>query len=420
MDGSLTLAAPAAAGTPAFDPSEMRSAGLRRRLQEWLFDRLPLAYPLLRTAMRSVRIGRTVIVSRRDDVEAVLDNCEAFHSRSGMRIGQLQEAAGIAFPPPVLGLRSDEPGVYDATMRTVARAIRLDDVGRVAAVVGGFVAPQVAQTGTIDAGPLFLRASAYLARDYFGLRAADSELHELALCCLSLVAYAFGPDRIDTATGRLGVAAAARISHTLRRSIAWRGGHSDTVIGRLLADGMTELEVELMLTVLMMALVAVPAAASINVLRLLLQRPEAMRLARAAAVAGDDTALGRCTVEALRLNPGLLGLFRACHKDTVIGAGSWRSVRARVGDTVLSLTHSAMLDGSRVRAPRDFDPDRPAADTLGFGFGRHLCVGFAIGRAQLTHALKPLLCRGVSQTGADRAAVSYFGTVPEHFPVRLG
>ena len=302
MDGSLAFGAATATPAPVFDPSEVRSSGWRPRLQGWAIDQAPLVFRLLRTALPNGRVSKAlpagplrgvVWASRRDDVEAVLDNGDVFHSRSGARIGELQEASGIRFPPPVLGLRSDHQASYDAVMRRIARVIRLDDAVRAGTIVKGFVAPQVAGAGTIDAGPLFLRAAAHLAREYFGLLVGDGELHEMALCCLSLVAYAFGNDELRSPVGRLGVAAASRISTIVRRSLRYRDGSApNTVIGRLVADGATEAEIESMLTVLMMALVAVPGTASINVLRLLLRRPEAMRLAPPAARGAAAGAVG--------------------------------------------------------------------------------------------------------------------------------
>jgi cytochrome P450 len=78
-----------------------------------------------------------------------------------------------------------------------------------------------------------------------------------------------------------------------------------------------------------------------------------------------------------------------------------------------------MFDRRRVVAPKAFNPVRCPADTLVFGYGRHWCAGFAIGRAQLVETLKPLLKRSFYQRRAQRKAITYFGAFPEYLPLTL-
>jgi cytochrome P450 len=268
---------------------------------------------------------------------------------------------------------------------------------------------------------LALRAQAHLGARYLGLAVADDRLPDFALWCLAIGHYAFGYRKPGTVDWDAGRGAGAQLAATMRQSIvrAREAPDPDTLIGRMVAADFEGPAIDAALTGLLSALVPASTQAITNAAQVLLGRPRAMAAAQAAAWAGDDSELERVLVEAVRFKPIFPGPFRDCVKERVIGANCFVSVRARPGDLVLPATQSAMFDRRRVNAPRRFDPGRAASDSLVFGYGPHWCFGFAVGRMQLVETLKPLLQRGFRQTKADRAAVSYFGTVPEHFPVHL-
>jgi cytochrome P450 len=409
------------------DFEEARASGLAPRLNERLTDGLPFLYSVLRNVRPNVRLLGAVQVTRRDDVEAVLDDVQGFQVRSGVRLAELQERAKVKPPPPLFGLGDETDEIYDPTQAAMSAAVRPSDVDRLAKIARDFVEPQAASGARFDLGRLALLTPMHVARSYFGLQVADGDMYEMALCCLALVGYCFGPDRLDTVPGRLGSKAAGKVANMLRASITQgppcSGG--DTVISRLLHlhpwGSQPEDKVPYLLaalTVLLMAQVGAPAVATVNVARVLLARRSAMEAATARA--DDDVALGRCLMEALRFKPIFPGALRDCRQDRVIAEGTSRRLAVRRGETVLPATMSAMFDKRRVTAPGRFIPDRSPPDPMVFGFGRHSCLGFALGRTLLVETLKPLLRRGLRQTFADRSAISYFGSFQEHFPVRLG
>jgi cytochrome P450 len=410
---------------PTFDPSELQSHGPWARLRAWASDYLWLAYALSRV-LPNFRLGRYVIVARRDDVEAVMANTQAFHVRSGKRLAELQQAPGNA-AVSISGFGTDDPVRHQSAMTTMAAVLRLQDIAGAADIVRTFVQCELApSSGTTDLGGLLLRATADFACKYFGL-VANTDLCTLSLCCQAMVSYAFGYNKLDSPGGRVGRSAAAWVSDVVRRSIIAQHAAPDTatIIGKLLQNGIGDAVIESLVIVAMMAQVAVPAAASMQAMRFLLRRPDAMWAARAAALANDDVVLGRCLMEALRFNYIAPAQLRDCTlpptvKDVVIGAGTWRRIRVRNGDIVAALLASAMFDGRRVPAPGKYNPERDAADNLIFGFGIHRCAGFAIGRMLLVQLLQPLLRRGVLQSTADRARVTYFDSFPAFFPVQLG
>ena len=404
-----------------FDATEGRSSGLRGALLAWLWDRVPALAALLRTVWPNLRLGRFIIVTRRDDIEEVLSKPELFQTRVGIRLEELQKRARIKGPPPAFELCSDDEDAHTRASKTAAAVLRLDDAGNVGRIVRSFVSERSNAAG-LDLGTLLLEVSAQVARRYVGIYVEPHEFLELSLCCQAIVSYAFGTGGVDSSMGRLGAMGAGRLSELLRRSIERDPirGNDRTIIGRLVGMGLCDSQTESAATLITMALVAVPTVSSMNAVRLLLSRPEAMRIARAAAMMGDDVALGRCLREALRLNYISPGLMRTCTSDFVIAAGTGRRMPVSAGDTVLPATLSGMLDASRVEAATSFRPDRPTSDETVFGLGRHRCAGFAAGHVMMVSALKPLLRRGLWQTRSDRRAVSWFGHYQEHFPVRLG
>jgi cytochrome P450 len=377
-------------------------------------------------------------------VEAVLNDVRGFQVRSGLRLADLQARAELQGaerakikPPPLFGLGDDtdklcdgtQLTLYESTQLTMSKTVLLSDVDRLAKIARDFVKPQAASGARLDLGRLALMTPMHVARAYLGLKVADEAMYEMALCCLALVGYCFGADKLNTVPGSLGIKAAGTVANMLRDSIAQGPSCSggDTVISRLLnlrpepwgrKPEDKDPYMLAALTVLLMAQVGASTVATMNVARVLLARRSAMDAAKARV--DDDVALGRCLMEALRFKPIFPGALRDCVQNRVIADGTSRRLAVRQGETVLPATMSAMFDKRRVTAPSRFIPDRSPSDPMVFGFGRHSCLGFALGRTLVVETLKPLLSRGFRQTFADRAGISYFGSFQEHFPIRLG
>jgi cytochrome P450 len=398
-----------------FEPELLHDNSLSARFQRWLFvDNFRALSTLPRIFWPNVRLGGMVIATRREDVEQILADTEAFHVRFGARVAALHPNAVSPF-----GLGTDGPE-YAGALRLVSDAMRLEDIPRVAGILRAYVARHAA-AATLDAGALTRLAQADFASRYMGLGIDDIQLNEFALWCLAMGNYAFGRQTPGSADWRAGRGAGTALAAALRSSIAKAraGGSPDTPIGRMVVVEPSDAPVEAALTGLLVALIPGATMAITHVIQVLLSRPTAMKAARAAAQAADDQLLGRCLLEALRFKPIFPGPFRDCAIERTIAAGTRRALPVRPGELVLAATQSAMFDGRRVQAPGVFNPDRSASDTMVFGFGRHWCFGYAVGQMQLLETLRPLLLRGFHQSRADRAANSYFGAFPEHLPVQL-
>jgi cytochrome P450 len=131
----------------------------------------------------------------------------------------------------------------------------------------------------------------------------------------------------------------------------------------------------------------------------LLRRPRWLAESQVAARAGSDDALRRLVLEAMRFDPLAPGLFRKALEDWTIARGTSRARKIPKNARVLAAFASAMMDSRRIDAPREFHPDRVAAEYVHFGHGLHECFGRFINHATLHRMLKPLL----EQPGLRRA-----------------
>ncbi|QUG99971.1 cytochrome P450 [Saccharopolyspora erythraea] len=107
----------------------------------------------------------------------------------------------------------------------------------------------------------------------------------------------------------------------------------------------------------------------------LLTRPEQW----AALVADPDGRVDATVEEIMRLGaPGDLGLLRYAHTDVDIAG-----VTIQRGDAVILSINAANRDPSTYADAETFNPDREERTHLGFGHGRHFCIGASLARIEL-------------------------------------
>jgi cytochrome P450 len=161
---------------------------------------------------------------------------------------------------------------------------------------------------------------------------------------------------------------------------------------------------------LLIGAVETTSHAVVNVLDFLLQRPDDLAKARAAALSDDASAVDGFVFEALRFRPAFPYFFRSCERDTVLGRGTAYEAPIAKGATVLALTHSAMFDPQALSNPDDFDPSRGQGNQFHFGFGLHECLGRAIAQVMIPEIVRQSLrLPGLSAGLVDRKG----GPVPE-------
>ncbi len=383
--------------SPKFDLEDLGSGGIVGKILSnhrfWAF---------MRTFWPIVRIGRFGLVSRYDDVVEVRRREDVFEAPFKLEMTEL--AGGNA--NFVLGMRRG-PG-HERQIKHIMRAIRRDDIERIIVPVCESVGNElVARAGDrIDAvQDLLMRVSSEACIAYFGLEVEEPQ--DFADWVMSLSTLLFADPFGDPTTRRLALTGAKNVRIAIQRSIehARRGEVSpDTLVARLVeiqrneVDGPTDAEIIAMLMGLAVGFIPTNTLASGHILEVLFDVPDAMRMATAAARAGDDARLERVLMEAMRFKPPIIpGLPRYTLEDVILAKGTGRQTRIPKGTTVIAATMSAMLDPRRVRRSKKFDPDRdpqasPHGDLLFGGLDfLHYCVGEHVARAQITQAFKPLL-----------------------------
>jgi cytochrome P450 len=259
--------------------------------------------------------------------------------------------------------------------------------------------------------------------DYFGCPPTSEE--ELAQWGTVIFQYLFTDRNNDPAVGNAAGVAAAQTRSWLGQTIASRKQKpvaKDDVLGRSLAlpsaglPGMDDLSIRNNLLGLLVGAIPTTSKCCAQALDQLLDRPQQLQKASAAAISGDDALLGRYVFEALRFNPNNPGVFRIAAEDYPLAKGSIHEVLIRKRTFVVALTQSAMFDERVVEQPNDFRIDRPSYLDMHFGYGLHTCFGQYVNRAQITGILKPVLRRpGLQRAGA----LQYDGPFPSSLPVHF-
>jgi cytochrome P450 len=143
---------------------------------------------------------------------------------------------------------------------------------------------------------------------------------------------------------------------------------------------------------MMSACVDLTATAITNVVVELMQRPEVLEKAIAAAQKDTDDEIAGYVWEALRFRQPSPGVINTCIQDYTLGRGTEFESTIKAGTLVLACSVSAMHDPSVIEAPAAFRVGRPwhLAYTF-FEAGLHTCHGKYFSMTQVPLAVKELL-----------------------------
>jgi cytochrome P450 len=373
-----------------------KAAGFVNDLKKWALAHPRQTFAILRKLKPILVVENTVIVTRADDVSEILERDDIFQVTYGPKMEAI--TLGNNF---FLGMQ-DIPQ-YTRDVSNMRLCVRRDDLpGRIApfidtrsrAIVG-------AAPGRLDIVRDLTRVvPTELVGDYFGTPGPD--VQTFADWATTLFQYIFVDPDNDPALAPKAMDSAARMRATLDDAVAARKlnrGKLDDVLGRCLVlqdaglPGMTDLDIRNNLLGILVGLIPTTSQAVAQVIDQLLDRPDALTAARAAALAGDDELLSKYVFEALRFNPVNPGLLRVAGQDYVIGRGTLRATTIPKGATVLAATLSAMFDTTMLADPDTFRVDRPESIYLLFGTGLHQCFGRYINRIQIPTIAKALIER---------------------------
>ncbi|MFG1477120.1 cytochrome P450 [Xanthobacter sp. V4C-4] len=307
-------------------------------------------------------------------------------------------------------LAQDETPVNYRDKAVMRAILTLDDLPKVRALVATFAdaALDAAAGGEIEVVSQLARlVPLRLVQSYFGIEGPDAELLDWS--------YANQMDQFNNLPydGRSDAEAihqAAEESRVKLRALfaqlipariaAIKAGTApDDMLTRILRLNLPESahfgmdRVVINVGGLLIGAIETTAEAVVNALAELFARPEALRGARAAAVAGDDAAFDGFVWEALRFSPIVAFMFRAAASTYTLAQGTPREKVIGAGTVLLPLSLSAMFDPDFVEAPDQFRPNRPFHTYLHFGYGHHECLGRYVGSVMIPEIVKRVLKR---------------------------
>jgi cytochrome P450 len=364
----------------------------------WAEQAMSAAMPLFFSALRRVKpvlkFGGVTLTSRYDHVREIFATDTKF---GAVYEPKLQVIMGGE--PFFLGM-GDTPQ-YRRDTDLMRKVILPSDLPRLAQDVETRAETIVAACGgridVVDA--LTRRVTFDFLAEYFGI--PQPSQGDLRVWATRLFEFQFADGGNDPALRAEVDEIAPALRGHIDAAIAQRrqSAAKDDVLGRCLAlqaagePGFSDVQIR---TALMGFVVGGPPQPPMVVpqaLEQLLRRPKALAEAQAAARADNHERLRRYVFEAMRFDPLAQGLPRVALEDVVLARGTRHETKIPAGAQVLAAFASAMMDPRRVAKPNSFDPDRPEADYIHFGYGLHQCFGRFINRATLHMMLKPLLKR---------------------------
>jgi cytochrome P450 len=199
--------------------------------------------------------------------------------------------------------------------------------------------------------------------------------------------YTTGSGRADRFADEF-VSAVADLTRYLRRMIAERRKQPrDDLISVLLSTqqeggaGLSDVEVIMFVNLLLVAGNETTTNLIGNAVNALLDHPQQLE-----RVAADLSLVPSLVEETLRFDAPVQLVFRTATRDAEI-AGT----RIPQGSWVAPLLGSANRDERRFGQPDRFDAGRNPQGHVGFGFGKHFCLGASLARLEATAALTALV-----------------------------
>ncbi|MGY2996921.1 cytochrome P450 [Mesorhizobium sp. URHB0026] len=375
----------------------------------WLAAHTELMFRIARNTVPILLVNykgkRFALVTRFDDVAEVLARPNVFDVIYAPKIRVIMDGDNI-----FLGMSDVEQATRDkTTMRmTAPRAEAISRVKPEVTALSEGVMAKAIPNGRVDlAMELTQDVTTRFFGNYFGTPGPDVKtLSNQARLLFQYMFADMGDDPVLDARVR---PAAATLRGYIESAIAERkqarGSHDD-ILERCLQfqdlglPGMDDRGIRNNLIGLIVG--AMPQAPMLipQLFDVLLDRPEELAAAQAAARADDDAAVARYVFEASRYYPLTPGLFRKTTEDYRLAGGTWRSRTIPAGTQVLAATRSAMFDGRRVPDPLSFRLDRPDYSYMHFGAGMHECFGLYMNRVMV-----PAICKAVlKRPGLRRAA----------------
>lgn len=371
---------------------------LQSGLQSWALEHPQEIFGILRRIQPILVVKSFALVTRFEDVQEVLARDDVFDVPYAERMKLITDGENF-----FLGM-SDGPR-YTRDHTNMMSAVRRQDATTIVEPLVSKVAKQIVDgtAGTLDVVQALTRVvPARMVAEYFALPGPNER--QMIDWTSTLFWFLFLDQANDPAVREKALLAGRGLGAYLDRAIKMRkestpAGGADTVLDRCLAlqaagvAGMRDLDIRNDLLGLVIGAIPTTATTAALALDELLDRPEQLEGAHAAARAGDHELVTRYVFEALRFRPMNPGIFRIANQDFELARGERRATTIPKGATVVAATQSAMFDALRIDEPEQFRLDRSPRDYMFWGHGLHTCFGQYINQVQIPRILQPLLAR---------------------------
>jgi len=390
-----------------------KEKNFEEKLTAWALKHLDGIFAFLRIVKPNVVFKGNAVVTRFEDVTEILNRDWAFQVPYAEKMHKVTNGSNF-----FLGMQNTAQYTRDVSnMRIAARREDIDTI------IKPFVDKSSedivkAAAGKMDVIQQLTRVvPTRLLGEYFGTPGWNET--EFTDAATIMFQYLFYPD--DPEVEQKALSAAEQTRNYLDQTIAERKRNSvdkDDVLGRCLklqqagTPGMEDIDIRNNLIGLIIGAIPTTSKCAAVTLNHLFNNPELLVQAQQAARVDDDAQLTQFVQESLRLNPFAAGIQRICAEDYTVAKGTLRSTKIPKGTRVLAATQSAMMDGRKIKNPKQFLLDRPAYSYMHFGFGLHTCFGQYINLTQIPGIIKAVLKQNSLRRVADMV-------VEEPFPVSL-
>jgi cytochrome P450 len=395
--------------------------GFKRLMMKAAMGAMPFVFRVLRRFWPVPHVGKLYVATLHDDVREVFATDTAFGVPYTEKLDLI-----MGGQPFFLGM-ADTPQYREDTgaMRMVIKPGDLPGLGnRVEAMGDAIVAASGGKVEVVD--QLVRRVTFDYCSEYFGV--PNPPNGDLRVWGTRLFEYQFVASD-QPLIDEVKVIAPALRDHIDRLIAACKKapGKRDDVLARCLAmqakglPGFSDIQIR---TALMGFIVGGPPQPPMVVpqaMEQLLQRPDVLAGAQAAARANDDDLLRGYVIEAMRFDPLAPGLPRKVLKDWTLAAGTAHQCTVPAGATILNAFASGMMDDRRIHDPRSFNPRRLPHEYIHFGYALHQCFGIHMNHATLHRMLKPLLKQDKLRRAPGSAGrLSKNGAFAESLTVEFG
>jgi cytochrome P450 len=353
---------------------------------------LRFAFGLLRNVRPVAVFGKTVFVTRYDDVADVLTRESDFtvHEIDGYKM----EEMGNKF---VLGMDASPETTRDRNM--LRQVIKREDLAFIKTFINEKaeeILDEACADGKINVANDYARlASVRLVAGYFGVPADEKTMMGWQRAIFN---QAFVNLSNDPKIKEIGTIAAHEIAAHLKQLITERKQQTtpleDNVLNRLInkqADNAWLDDDAVKRNILcILGMVENTSKVVTHVIDQLLRRPDVFDKAKAAAMAYDSDTMRKYCLEALRFNPHNPAILRYCKDGAMVAVGTKHEKKIPAGSTVYAATLGAIFDPKKVSNPKSFDPNRNV-EYMHFGHGPHLCTGKYISEVTVPELVANLL-----------------------------